>query len=97
VKQIRSRRRSRLSTARCSRQLRGKTIILGVLDLSTHEIETAGDRGGAHQAGAAVRGAGERRRGAGLRSEVSAARRGAGKMRAMVAGARIMRQELAET
>ena len=58
--------------------LRGKTIILGVLDLSTHEIEIAGDRGGAHQARAAVRGAGEHRRRSGLRSEVSAARRRAG-------------------
>ena len=59
-------------------QLRGKTIILGVLDLSTPEIESARDRGGAYSARAAVRRTREDRRRAGLRSEVPAARRGAG-------------------
>jgi len=77
--------------------LRGKTIILGVLDLSTHDIETA------ETVAARIRRAlpyvapehivvapdcGLKY----LPRDVAA-----GKMRAMVAGARIMRQELAET
>ena len=37
----RSRPRSRVSTSACSRDLADKTIILGVIDLSDHEVESA--------------------------------------------------------
>ena len=55
--------------------LPGKTIILGVLDLSTHDIETARGGGRPDPPRTALRRPGAGHRGAGLRVEVLAARR----------------------
>ena len=46
----RSRRRSRTSTRRCCATLPSKTIVLGVLDLGSPEVETPERRGGADPA-----------------------------------------------
>ncbi len=51
-------------------QLPGKTIILGVLDLSTHGGREPGDRGGANPPCVASRAGRADRRGSGLRAEV---------------------------
>ena len=56
------------------KHLPGKTIMLGVLDLSTPRGRNAGDRGGAHPPRACPVQAGTRHRGAGLRHEIPAAR-----------------------
>ena len=58
------------------RDLAGKQIMLGVLDLGDPAVETAGDGGGADSRRAALRGAGAPDSGAGLRHEIPAARDG---------------------
>ena len=76
-------------------KLPGKTIILGVLDLSTHEIETPETGRRAHPQGAAACAGRERwssRPIAG--SNISRATVAFGKMKAMAEGAAIVRAEL---
>ena len=55
-------------------KLPGKTIILGVLDLSDMAIETPETVAGAHPPRAAIRAGRAHRGGAGLRAEIPAAR-----------------------
>ena len=59
---------------RCSRSCRARRSSSGCSTCPTCEIETRGDRGGAHPAGVAVRRAGPHRRRARLRPEIPAAR-----------------------
>ena len=75
---IRSRSRPPQSKLDCAilARLPGKQIILGVLDLGDMAVETPATRRRAHPPRARLRGAGAADRGAGLRAQVSAARRG---------------------
>ncbi len=74
----RSRSRPRSPSLDCSvlEKLPGKTIILGVLDLSDMSDRDAGDGRRPHPPRAAACAAGAHRRGAGLRPEIPAARGG---------------------
>ena len=56
--------------------LKGKKIMLGVIDLSDMNVETAGNGGGADPQSAALRRCRGHHRRAGLRDEISASRRG---------------------
>ena len=77
------------------RDLPGKTIVLGVLDLGSRQVETPDVVADRIRRALDVRAAGAARRRARLRDEVPLARAAFRKLEAMVAGARAVRAELA--
>ena len=79
----------------CWRDLSGKQIMLGVLDLGDAAVETAEQVADRIRAGLRFVAAGTADPGAGLRHEVPAARAAFGKLRALAEGAAIVRRELA--